>query len=82
MLFQTFVVASLCEEIIVQTSVQRIEVHEIFTWPSFVELKRNFDISAFASFVCANFRSEHTVSLSVTKKAQHPWFQRFHPPQW
>ena len=67
MIFQTFVVASLCEEIIVSTFVQRIEVHEIFTWPSFVELKRNFDISAFASFVCANFRSERN-----EKKVQHP----------
>ena len=39
--------------------VGRIEVHEIFIWPSF-ELKRGFYISAFASFVCAIFRSGRT----------------------
>ena len=60
MIFQTFVVASsLCEEIIVWTFVERIEVHEIFMWLSF-ELKRGFYISAYANFVCASFRSERT----------------------
>ena len=38
MLLQTFVVGSLSEEIIVLTFVERkrIEVHEMFIWPSFV----------------------------------------------
>ena len=48
MLFPTLVVESLCEGIVVFAFVERIEVHEIFAWPSF-ELKRGLYISAFAS---------------------------------
>ena len=71
MLLQTFVVASLCGEIIVKTFVERIEAHEIFIWPSF-ELKRDFYvISAFASFVCGNFRR--------AKKGQAPMVPTFSP---
>ena len=48
MLFPTLVVESLCVGIVVFAFVERIEVHEIFAWPSF-ELKRGLYISAFAS---------------------------------
>ena len=62
----------LCEEIIVSTFVERIEVHDIFIWPSSFELKRGFYISAFASFVCANFRSERTKQRFSTHGSNVP----------
>ena len=58
---QTLFVASLCGAKILLTFEERIEIHEIFIWPSFELKKRGFYISAFASFVCcAIFRSERT----------------------